>query len=113
MLLRVVGDVVHPVIQGGGILDAPQHDDIGGSLLAYLVDQFLHAGRFVGQAGASQGAGAWVGAIAPALPGRARIAVGIGKGLVEQVEDDGVVASVGFGYPIPEEQGVVAVGQRL
>ena len=113
LLLRVVGDVVHPVIQGGGILDAPQHEDIGGSLLAYLVDQFLHARRLIRQAGASQGAGAWVGAIAPALPGCAGIAVVIGERLVEQVEDDSIVAFVGFGYPIPEEQGVVAVRQWL
>src|SRR5206468_1705509 len=99
---RITRLVREPARKPSGILDAAHHDDVRRARTADCGHQLLHAGRLVAHAGAGS-------ALTPATPRLRRIAVAVGKRLVEQIEDDTIVAAKGGSDLAPELRCVVAI----
>src|SRR5437667_8129103 len=102
---RIARLVREPVRQPRGVLDAAEHDHVGGAGAADRVHQLLHPGGLEGHAAASA-------AVPPATPRLRRVGVAVGERLVEQVEDHAIVALVRRGDLPPELRRVVAVRHR-
>src|SRR2546427_2237008 len=74
--------------QRGGVLHASDHDDVRRPGATNRVHQLLHASGLVAHAGAGS-------AVTPTAPGLRCIAIAVRKRLVEQIENDAIVAAIG------------------
>src|SRR6202034_4445850 len=108
-VVRVGGLVGQPLGQVVGPFQPAEHDHVAGAGRADGVDQGLHPGHGVGDADAV------AAAVEPALPALGLVvAVGLLRvGLVEQVEDDRVVALERAGDRGPERHRLGRVRHRL
>ena len=88
------------------MLDTAQQNHVIRSRSADDTDELPHPGDLEGHASAGA-------AIEPALPGRSDILVGVGIGLVEEIEGDGAIPPIGSRHLTPEGDGVVFIRHGL